>query len=132
MLCPCKSGKNYTECCSLYHHGISAANALQLMRSRYSAYALGQVDYIIETTHPKNRQYKSDFKSWRHELLAFCTQTHFQNLEILDFIDGQNKAYVSFFARLQQHGRDASFKEKSYFEKVNGKWMYRSGKTLNK
>ena len=47
--CPCCSGKS-AICCQKYHKGLTPENALVLMRSRYSAYALGVGDYLIETT----------------------------------------------------------------------------------
>lgn len=50
MLCPCCSGATYEQCCRLY---ITEAKppkcAEQLMRSRYTAYALGIYDYIVNT-----------------------------------------------------------------------------------
>jgi len=36
-------------------------------------------------------------------------------------------ATVTFVAHLSQNQQDASFTEKSYFEKVNGKWLYLNG-----
>ncbi|ENX40803.1 MULTISPECIES: YchJ family protein [Acinetobacter] len=48
--CPCGHGP-YAECCQPLHlKQQSALNAEQLMRSRYSAFALQQIDYILETT----------------------------------------------------------------------------------
>ena len=50
--CPCGTGKEYSHCCGIYHQGQPAPTAEALMRSRYSAYAIGHVDYIIRTTWP--------------------------------------------------------------------------------
>ena len=45
--CPCNSQKNYAECCELLHKNITkATTAEQLMRSRYSAYAKHEIDFI--------------------------------------------------------------------------------------
>ncbi len=50
--CPCGLKKLYSECCGQYHSGQAAPTAEALMRSRYSAYTLNNVDYIIDTTWP--------------------------------------------------------------------------------
>ena len=48
--CPCGKG-SYAECCESLHLGTAKAlTAEQLMRSRYSAFALQQIDYIVQTT----------------------------------------------------------------------------------
>jgi SEC-C motif domain protein len=126
-LCPCKSGQAYDRCCSPYHHGKDPENALALMRSRYSAYALELADYIIRTTHPTNPDYRSNLETWKKEILHFCQNTDFLNLKIHEFIDGENVAYVTFTAFLKQKGQDLSFKEKSLFLKEEQKWFYKSG-----
>ena len=47
--CPC-GGFLYSSCCAPLHRGeCQAATAEQLMRSRYSAYALGEVEYLLQT-----------------------------------------------------------------------------------
>jgi SEC-C motif domain protein len=130
MLCPCCSGADYTKCCGPLHEGSEAANALILMRSRYSAYALQKAAYIIKTTHPKNKNFTLDFKKWEAQILLFCKTTQFTGLEIVDFQDGVSQASVSFIARLTQGERDASFKECSLFEKLDGRWLYKDGTTV--
>ena len=63
--CPCGSKKKYKKCCAIYHKGALAPSALALMKSRYSAYAIGNSDYIIKTTHPENIDYTLDINSWK-------------------------------------------------------------------
>lgn len=126
-LCPCSSKLPYQQCCQPYHKGKHAPNALNLMRSRYAAYALGLADYIITTTHPKNPARKASLPLWRRELLAFSRGTKFKGLSILEFSDGESEAFVSFTAYLEQAGKDASFSERSRFLKEKGKWLYESG-----
>lgn len=99
-LCPCGSGQKYKKCCRRYHQGARAPDALSLMRSRYSAYAAGAVDYIIDTTHPDNPQYDTDRERWRNEILAFCRGTRFEGLEILAYRNTDSEATVRFVARL--------------------------------
>ena len=54
-ICPCGSLKKYKKCCKLFHDNIKKpSNALELMKSRFSAFAFFKSDYIIKTTHQKN------------------------------------------------------------------------------
>jgi SEC-C motif-containing protein len=100
------------------------------MRSRFSAYALSILAYIIDTTHPANDQFDLDQQRWAQTLSTFCRETQFAGLEILGFQEGDSWGTVTFFARLIQGGKDVSFTEKSYFEHLNGKWLYRSGRLV--
>ena len=120
MLCPCHSGKAYADCCETYHKGFPAQTALALMRSRYSAYALGLVDYII-TTSQTGKQID------KREIEAFCASTRFADLEILDVQESENEATIKFKAVLFQGNRDASFIETSQFLKKDNQWLYVSG-----
>lgn len=127
MKCPCRSGLKYSDCCKPLHKGEAALeNALQLMRSRYSAYVLGDVSYIITTTHPKNFDYTEDKASWGISILQFSHKTTFEDLEILDFSEEGDEAFVTFSAKLSQDGQDTSFEEKSRFLKKDGRWLYHS------
>lgn len=127
MKCPCYSGKQYAECCSPFHHGQNPETALQLMRSRYAAYALNLPAYIIETTHLKNPQFCSDAEQWAQQISTFALSTEFENLEILEFFENGSMATVTFRAGLARDHKDISFTETSRFERVEGKWLYYSG-----
>ena len=126
-LCPCHSGKPYAECCQPYHNGALPQTALLLMRSRYAAYAQHLADYIMLTTHPANPGTMQNREEWSRQIRQFTNDTQFEGLEILAFEDGPLVAFVTFRAVLKQKGRDASFTEKSRFEKVEGRWLYHSG-----
>ncbi len=126
--CLCYSGNSYETCCKPYHEGVKAPeNALKLMRSRYSAYALNLSDYIIATTHPENPYYEENLEAWKENIAEFASTNTFDGLEIVDFQEKGNKATVTFLARLTEGDQDSSFCEKSLFEKVGGKWLYKSG-----
>ncbi len=92
------------------------------MRSRYSAYALRLSKYIIDTTHPNNPDFTNDIKQWEEGILGFCDNTNFEGLKILEFVDGENEAYVKFDALLS----GSHFIEKSRFLKTGGRWLYES------
>lgn len=130
MQCSCHSGIAYEECCKKYHSGELPNDALSLMRSRYAAYSLGNAEYIINTTHPDNPQFLQDRKKWKEQILDFCDKTTFQNLTIIETVPGENLSFVTFLATLSQMGSDASFTERSRFEKMGGLWLYHSGEFM--
>ena len=125
--CPCGSKKKYKKCCKIFHNGILPKTALELMKSRYSAYAVGDSKYIINTTHVLNNDYSEDKKTWENNIKNFMKDTNFNALEILEFIDGNTKAYVTFKASIDINGVDSTFNEKSKFIKENEKWLYVNG-----
>lgn len=127
MRCPCHSGKLYETCCEPFHKGQLAPNAMLLMRSRYAAYALKLAEYIMKTTHPDSPQFKRNSSAWNNDILYFCQNTLFEGLEIGEFVEEGSKATVTFLAKLIQNGTDASFIEKSSFEKLDQRWLYLKG-----
>lgn len=127
-LCVCCSGHEYDRCCRPFHEGALPENALQLMRSRYTAYALNIPDYIVSTTHLASPQYSANQFNWKRSISQFSQNSCFQKLEILDFKEKATVATVTFTAYLSQGAHDATFTERSYFEKIGSKWLYRSGR----
>jgi SEC-C motif-containing protein len=121
--CPCGSGLKYKKCCLKYHKGALPSTALQLMHSRYSAYALGLAEYIMSTTHPDNSDFTEEREQWKKEILAFSRATAFEGLKTVAFVDGEEEAYVTFEALLSS----GLLREKSRFLKENGKWLYVDG-----
>lgn len=130
LLCSCCSGKPYAECCKPFHEGVLPETAQQLMRSRYSAYALDLPDYIIKTTHSANPQYSKDTESWKRSISHFSKHSTFDRLVIHDFQENGKTATVTFTAYITQGGHEATFTEKSTFEKEGKMWLYRSGEIL--
>jgi peptide deformylase len=127
ITCPCGSGSTYTTCCERLHKGVFPKNALELMRSRYSAYVLNLPDYIVESTHPASPQYSENIFGWKRKITQFCLNTTFQKLVIIDFKEKNTQASVTFTAHISQNLEDATFTEKSYFEKKKDRWLYRGG-----
>lgn len=124
--CPCHSGNEYDHCCKIFHRGTLPDNALQLMRSRYSAYSLNIPDYIIQTTHPASSHFSDNKFGWRRSISQFATHSSFIGLEVLDFKEKDTLATVTFTVHLSQDSKTSIFTEKSYFEKVGNQWLYRS------
>lgn len=117
--CYCKSQKNFIECCEPILRVDRVANsALELMRSRYSAYCVGDVNYLQATTHDH---------TWSDEELKFiqdwADNSLWQHLEIIDHIEDmvEFKAYYIFEGKQHMHH------EKSVFKKVNDMWKYVDG-----
>ena len=127
MECPCGTGKTYEACCEPFHQGKVPERALELMRSRYTAYALGLPAYIISTTHPASSQFFHDTAKWTQQISTFCEKTQFKKLEVLDVQEKELIAVVTFVAHLTQDNKDVSFTERSYFEKSKGIWLYQRG-----
>ena len=131
-LCPCGSLKKYKKCCKIFHDDIKKpSNALELMKSRFSAFAFCKSGYIIKTTHQKNCDFLLNTSSWIADIEQFCKNTSFENLEILDSIDAEFESFVTFKATLFQNKKDISFIEKSRFLKESNIWLYVDGEFLN-
>jgi hypothetical protein len=69
--CPCGSDEKYVKCCGKVHTDANAyksASAEKVVRARYSAYAKRQVDFIIVSTHPLNKNFDTDIKHWKETI----------------------------------------------------------------
>ncbi|RED22409.1 SEC-C motif-containing protein [Flavobacterium cutihirudinis] len=119
--CYCDTGLMFENCCGLYlQKNEKAPTALALMRSRYSAYATHNADYLLETTHISERKYYS-----KAEILKWATTNKWQKLEILSFTENtvEFKAYF-----LDANLKPQTHYEFSTFELENGAWYYVDGK----
>jgi SEC-C motif-containing protein len=59
--CPCGLPLPYPQCCGRYHAGpATAPTAEALMRSRFTAFALGDADYLRRSWHPSTRPRRLD------------------------------------------------------------------------
>lgn len=82
--CPCGSNAKYKKCCLPYLEGKAAPTPEALMRSRYSAYIVGAVDYLFHTTHPDNDALEGrGLPEFRRELTEYCRQIRYLGLTIL-------------------------------------------------
>lgn len=119
--CPCGSGKQYSRCCAdLLSGARSAENALELMRSRYTAYALQDWGYLFKTwyaaTRPDLLEISADPVEWT-------------GLKVIAFNPiSDTKARVKFVARYKLNGGICKLEEDSSFVKEDGIWYYVDGK----
>lgn len=119
--CFCDTGLLFNDCCGLYlENNQKAPTALALMRSRYSAYATHNADYLFGTTHISERAYYS-----KSEILKWATSNKWQKLEILRFTENtvEFKAYF-----LDSNSQPQTHYEFSTFKLENGAWYYVDGK----
>ena len=116
--CPCGTGLPYAECCGRLHDGTAtAATAEQLMRSRYSAFAVGDADHLLETWHPATRP----------PSLELDPTVRWTGLDVLAVADGgllAAEGTVEFRASYRHEGRTGSQHEVSRFARVDGAWRY--------
>ncbi|WP_154697571.1 YchJ family protein [Lentzea guizhouensis] len=116
-LCPCGTGQSYVDCCGALHSGArTAATAEQLMRSRYSAFAVSDEDYLLRTWHSR----------YRPESAGTADNDRWLKLEILDTENGgllQTEGVVEFRA----HYVGGVVHERSRFARENGQWVYLEG-----
>ncbi len=108
MTCPCGSS-SYQACCGRYIDGhATASNALELMRSRYSAFVLRNETYLRATWHPDTLP---------SEPVTGETDVRWVGLQIIKHIhaDQADEATVEFVARFKIGGRAHRLHEISYF-----------------
>ncbi|MFV5685079.1 YchJ family protein [Flavobacterium sp. GB2R13] len=122
--CYCGSQKNFPECCEPIIKGIQISpTAESLMRSRYSAYATHEIDYLLATTHSSERKYHS-----KVEILNWAISNQWQKLEIIN----ATKNTVEFKAYfLDSKLQNQIHHELSTFKLENENWFYVDGKFFN-
>lgn len=124
-LCPCLSNKNYLDCCGPLHQQTHLAEtAEQLMRSRYCAFVMAKIDYLIATLHPSQRQHDD-----RIQLQQTVEATQWLGLQIIEHYQQLDQAEVEFIAFYQDKPLD-QLHERSRFVKENDQWFYVDGELL--
>jgi SEC-C motif-containing protein len=124
--CPCGLGDSVDVCCGRYLalDGVAAPTAEALMRSRYTAYALGDECYLLATWHP-------DTRPDALELASDAGKVKWLGLEVVRREAGEaqdTQGVVAFVARYKYSGRAERLAETSRFEKLaDGRWYYRDG-----
>ena len=118
--CHCGSQMHFIDCCKRYISGTqNAPTALALMRSRYSAYATHDADYLVATTHISTRKQHK-----RKDILDWSQSNQWIKLEVLDATDTtvEFKAfYLDPQMQMQIHHEHSTFKIEA------GKWFYVDG-----
>ena len=123
--CPCGASADYAACCGRYIDGADhAPTAEALMRSRYSAYARGAVDYLVKTHHPATRE-----PDLRDQVSRWAGTATFTGLDVTDTGGGPEPGWasVTFTAHFTEDGERRAVAEQSRFEQLGSRWYYHSG-----
>lgn len=123
--CPCGSGAGLDACCGPIIGGNPARTAEALMRSRYSAYALGELDHI-ERTQAVLAGEAFD----RPAAEAMARTVEWTGLEILGTSGGgepDDAGTVEFAAHFRRDGQPHVLREVSSFRREQGRWIYVDG-----
>lgn len=116
--CPCGSGLTLSACCGPLLRGEPAGTAEQLMRSRYTAYALGAHDHLFRSWHPRTRPAQ----------IALSPDTRWLGLTVLGGSAGgvtDQTGIVEFEARYDDGDGPRVLHERSRFERRGPRWVYR-------
>jgi SEC-C motif-containing protein len=137
MICPCGSGLEYAACCEPYITGAKdAPTAEALMRSRYSAYAVHNVDYIVRTCEgggavDGGAGEKIDLKQTRD----WSEKSTWLGLQIISVSGGgpaDTEGAVEFEATYERDRLKDVHHEKARFKKKDGIWYYEDGDIVPK
>ena len=124
--CPCGSENDYASCCEPLITGVKPAETAEaLMRARYSAYAKDQVKFILDTTHPSQRdQYtETGIRRW-------ARNSEWLGLTILATENGtadDDEGTVEFVAKYFEKGRRNRHHEIAQFRRREGQWFFYDG-----
>jgi SEC-C motif-containing protein len=122
--CPCGTGLLYAECCGRLHDGTStAATAEQLMRSRFSAFAVGDPAYLLASWHSDTRPQHVDLDP----------RIRWTALEVLATTGGgllEAEGTVEFRAHSVVDRAAGTQHENSRFVREDGQWRYLDGVSL--
>ena len=124
--CPCGSGRTLQACCGRYHAGElagQAPDAEALMRSRYSAFVLDRLDYLLASWHPDTRPASIEPNEPGLRWLGLEVKRHQRQ--------DADHATVEFVARSKLGGRAHRLHEVSRFLREGGEWFYVDGDLRN-
>ncbi len=121
LACPCGQG-DYQYCCQPLHEGQAhAETASQLMRSRYSAFALQQIDYIVQTT-ALGQQASLDVDA----IADWSKSNQWLKLEVLNSNEKLDKSHaqVEFKAHYHDAKQAQIHHEISHFVQHQARWYF--------
>ena len=129
--CPCGSEQAYLSCCGMFIEQQELPKTPeQLMRSRYTAYTMADIDYISKTMR-EPAALNFDPISTR----KWAEQAQWLNLEVIQsYVDPKNsyRGFVEFKAYYHLANQDHCLHELSEFHLQDGQWYYVDGKSVSK
>ncbi len=127
--CPCGSGADYPECCEPIIRGErQAGTPEEVMRARYSAYAMKETEYLLSSLDPEKRQ-DHDAESTRQ----WAENAEWHGLEIINTEGGgpeDEEGDVEFRATFTYKGDRETHHELAHFRKDNDTWYYLEGEPV--
>jgi SEC-C motif-containing protein len=127
-ICSCDKQKPFEECCEPYLKGAAVpATAADLMRSRYTAFARHEVDYLMRTLSPARRK-ETDPKG----VEEWSKNSEWLSLQILATEKGgpeDETGQVEFVAKYREAGVEKQHDEIATFVKLKGAWHFDDGRT---
>lgn len=129
--CPCRkdSGidKAYANCCGPLVTGTQLSTTPEeLMRSRYTAYTEGNIDYIANTM--KGRAAANFNPS---SAADWAQRVEWLQLIVMNSRTEGDSGWVEFIAYFKEHGKKHAIHELSEFKLEGGRWYYVDGSDPN-
>lgn len=125
--CPCGSKQKYEDCCgAIINRKREAATCLELMKSRYTAYTQGNIEYLMLSHHSSTRPTGKERKG----IKQWAESVKWMQLRIVNIWGGNEQdteGYVEFKALYFEKGQISQIHEKSFFKRENKRWVYISG-----
>ena len=126
--CPCRSLEDdpqaYAACCQRWHagleEGVHAPTPEALMRSRYSAYVVGLIDYLLATWHPSTSPGELEL-----------SPVKWVGLEVRRAEGAGDAGIIEFVALCRVNGRAQRMHETSRFVRQDGRWYYIDGQVID-
>ena len=129
MTCICGIGESTeTHCGPILKGERQAETAEALMRARYTAYATGEIDFIMESLHPEHRKDVD-----RNATEAWSKNATWKGLEIVSTEAGgpsDDRGKVEFIARFDLGGVAQVHHERADFARHNGRWYFVDGEQM--
>lgn len=121
--CVCGSNLEFDACCEPILGGAEAQTAEALMRSRYAAYVVGNLDHIERSNAAAARESFNRLDAQR-----VVDETEWLGLTMVRTLDGgpeDETGQVEFIFRYKQQGKKMAQHELAHFVREDGAWRYR-------
>jgi len=129
MVCPCGKGESLEVCCGPFLEGKEQPTTAEaLMRARYTAYAIGNIDYIF-TSHDPDTVSGVD----RNNTELWSKGSEWLGLEILGTergLENDNDGIVEFVARYKIKGVTLTHRERATFKRHGKRWVFVDGQEI--
>ena len=130
MTCPCGKGETFETCCGPFLQGrAKPKTAEELMRSRYTAFTRGDVDYVMKT-HDPDTVHQVDRRSTEE----WAEQSEWLGFELLDSRAGGPEDFqgtIEFVARYRIKGVNLEHRELATFRRQDDVWYFVDGEQVD-